>query len=411
MAPLSVEATRQMVTVKALVDLIQTHPFFSSLVMPMEMVETDADGFIPGTGEFIPAMAPDSKTLYYTPNGWLRGMTRQETLSVLIHEAGHIVLAHHLRLGSRDPKRFNLAADYELNNFMIKSGYVMPDGCLHNKEWDGLTAEAIYELLPPDPPSGGKSGSGHGKGKGSGTRPSVGQMGDVLRPVNKDNPGRPITKEQEEQLKRELAGNLIRARQIAKRQGKMPGAFSELIDNFTEPQVKWEDLLAAFAARVFQSGFTWRKPNTKFVSQGIYLPGPEMDGIGPLVLAIDTSGSISKEELQIFAGEVEAIVMKHKPIKTWVIYCDAKVQRVDEYKPGDTFQFAVTGRGGTRFEPVFEYVAKEGIEAEAVVYFTDLYGSHPAEPPPYPVLWLSTSGKTMKAPFGETIPVRPEVVV
>ena len=404
MAPLSVEATRQMVKVKALVDLIQTHPFFSSLVMPMEMVETDADGFIPGTGEFIPVMATDSKTIYFNPNGLLREMTRLETLSVLIHEAGHVVLAHHLRLGSREPKRFNRAADFELNNFMIKSGYTMPDGCLHNKDWGHLTAEAIYELLQPDPPSGGKSGSGHGKGGGTGRLP-VGQMGDVLRPVNRDDPSRPLTKEQEEQLKRELAGNLVRARQIAKRQGKMPGAFSELIDHFTEPTVKWEDLLAAFAARVFQSGFTWRKPNTKFVSQGIYLPGPEMDGIGPLVLAIDTSGSISKEELQIFAGEVQTIVEKHKPIKTWVIYCDAAIQRVDEYKPGDTFQFTVTGRGGTRFEPVFEYVAKEGIEAEAVVYFTDLAGSF-GNPPSYPVLWLSTVSKSIIAPFGETIPVR-----
>ena len=61
--------------------------------------------------------------------------------------------------------------------------------------------------------------------------------------------------------------------------------------------------------------------------------------------------------------------------------------------------------GGTAFEPVFDHVAQHGIDASALLYFTDLYGSFPKLPPHYPVLWLNYADPSNKAPFGQTLNV------
>lgn len=283
---------------------------------------------------------------------------------------------------------------------------MLPKGALIDPKWNDTPAEVIYKQLPA---SQKRSGQGQGQGQsggqqGGGGQPPLAQdMGKVLCPQNPTTPGAGPTQEQIESMKADLAGRLIQAERVAKRRGNMPGAFSELIHDYIQPKMDWKELLAAFAARVFQTGFTWRRTSTKLLSQGILMPAPEMDGIGALVIGIDTSGSISTNWLRQFAGEVQELVEKHKPLITYVIYCDAKVQRVDEYKPGDTFEFAVTGRGGTRFEPVFEYVEQEGLDVEAIIYFTDMYGSFPARHPAAPTLWISTSGTKFEVPFGEVI--------
>lgn len=411
--------TITMVTKKAMVHMLLGQPFFSSMVMPMELIETDQNGYLPGSSEYIPVMATDSKRLIFNPYHHLRNMTLEEIVGVMVHEAAHVALAHHLRMESRDPMRWNIAADYEINNYLTRSGFVLPAGVLIDHKWDNVPAEVIYKQLPNSPQNsskqqqqgGGQSGQGQpGQGQGQAGQQGGGNgqvpaqdFGKVLRPENPASPCTAPTQEQIEAMKADLAGRLIQAEQAAKRRGNMPGCFSELIHDFIQPKMDWKEILAAFAARVFQTGFTWRRTSTKLLSQGILMPAPEMDGIGALVIAIDTSGSIGKDELRMFAGEVQEIVEKHKPVATYVIYCDAKVQRVDEYKPGDTFEFAVTGRGGTRFEPVFEYVEQEGLDVEAIIYFTDMYGSFPTRHPAAPTLWISTSGTKFEVPFGDVI--------
>ena len=61
----------------------------------------------------------------------------------------------------------------------------------------------------------------------------------------------------------------------------------------------------------------------------------------------------------------------------------------------------VGGGGGTDFNPVFDWVAQEGMEPDALVYFTDLCGPFPKKAPDYPVIWCATTKQ--EAPFGKTI--------
>jgi hypothetical protein len=133
----------------------------------------------------------------------------------------------------------------------------------------------------------------------------------------------------------------------------------------------------------------------------LYLPSVERRGLGEIVIAVDTSGSISKMELEQFAGEISSISEEAQPETIHVVYCDAAVQSAEEFTASEPVRLEPKGGGGTDFRPVFQWVEENDIAPACLVYLTDLCcDSFPAEPE-YPVLWVTDSRRI--APFGETV--------
>ena len=63
----------------------------------------------------------------------------------------------------------------------------------------------------------------------------------------------------------------------------------------------------------------------------------------------------------------------------------------------------VTGRGGTMFEPPFDYVFEKALQPECLIYFTDLGASTDFNPPNYPVLWINTDTHSTHPKWGEVV--------
>ena len=85
-----------------------------------------------------------------------------------------------------------------------------------------------------------------------------------------------------------------------------------------------------------------------------------------------------------------------------MIYCDAAVNRVDEFGPDDELKLEMVGGGGTDFRPPFAYVEEHDVEPQCLVYLTDMYGAFPEQSPEYPTMW-ATFTENIEAPFGETV--------
>ena len=134
------------------------------------------------------------------------------------------------------------------------------------------------------------------------------------------------------------------------------------------------------------------------------MPSMYSETVGEIVYAIDTSGSISNDDLQVAASEANALHHEVRPTKTIVMYCDAQVHQVDEFGADDTVTFNMVGRGGTSFVPVFEEIEARMLRPKCLVFFTDGYGDYPAIEPDYPVLWVETTD--VVPPFGEVIHLR-----
>lgn len=377
---------------KARTGIILDQPFFGSLVMRMGIVLDPT----------VKAMRTNGRVIRFNPE-FVDQCDIDQLKGGLCHEIMHPALQHHLRRDSREEKKWNRATDYAINQVLNDAGIPMPKGSLFNPAYAGLSAEQIYPLLEDQP--GDSPGAGDAGGAGA---DDPGQWGavDDAEGDGQDGEGNgqaPSAAEQAQQSA-DWKVALAQAAQQAKAMGKLPASIARLVEQEMQPRVDWREVLRRFIQAAAKNDYTWRRPNRRHIARGLYLPSLHSETMGSIVVGVDTSGSIDAETLSQFAAEVRAILEDLQPEAVTVIYCDAAVNHVDRFEPGDLLHMEPHGGGGTAFEPVFRHVEGMDTPPVALVYLTDMFGSFPQKEPPYPTLWASIGGQD--APFGEVVRVR-----
>ena len=361
---------------KARADLISIQPFFGTLALRLRLVET----------EIVPVMGTDGSSLFYNPSA-IKDMPQQQVMGVVAHEVLHCAFQHMFRRRHRIHDKWNKAADYVINAILLQEGFSLPKSRLFNSKYSNMPAEEVYEKLPNDPP-------------GSGSNPDW-DFGSSLDPAapNPDT-GEGKTPSEVSSLAKDWEIATKQAAHIAKQQGKLPGDLASIIEDLLAPQIPWREQLWRFFSQRKPDRITWNRPNRRLAHTGIYLPTKRFVPTGDIVVAVDTSGSVSEDELRHFSSEFNEIHRTLQPRKTYVLDIDTKIHSIKEYTQYDAPTFEYKGRGGTCFEPVFEWVETEHIQLDALVYLTDGYATFPTNPPPYPVLWVITN-HDVKPPWGE----------
>lgn len=106
------------------------------------------------------------------------------------------------------------------------------------------------------------------------------------------------------------------------------------------------------------------------------------DNMDYMMAWIDSSGSMSDEQLKKCLREIYHVALAKKPLKLVVIQCDTKIQEIKEYTNlkdlmRDTINATVKGRGGTELKPCWDLLVKDKKynrrPAELVMVFTDGY--------------------------------------
>jgi len=203
----------------------------------------------------------------------------------------------------------------------------------------------------------------------------------------------------------------IATEQLAKMRGNCPGAASQLVEEMKKPKVSWREVLREFIRQKAKNDWSFARPNWRHLARGFVLPSLHNERMGRLVCAFDSSGS-TRRYVGDFQAEVQAALDECLPQCIDVIVCDAAVQHVQRFEPGDTVSIDAKGGGGTDFRPVFEHIDDDKDEDESplcVVYLTDLDGSFPSVEPEYPVLWCVPEGSRYGSrlpPFGEVAAVK-----
>lgn len=264
-------------------------------------------------------------------------------------------------------------------------------GALLDRKYHGMSMEQIYDLLLDD-----------------GDRNGPAPLGEFVKPSeappNAD--GTPATGA--DALAQEWKAAAVQAATVSRtrNRGQLPGAIAELLTEMVEPAIPWQDLLRQFVSRIVRDDYSFRRPNRRFAHQGVILPTLRSEGIGTIVAAVDTSGSIRCNEalLKTFLSELQGILDTTSPEAIHLLDCDARIHSATRLTSGDDLRGTVFhGGGGTCFRPVFEWVEENDIQPACLLYFTDLEGGFPREEPPYPTLWLNYGDPRAQAPFGQTI--------
>lgn len=366
-------------------------PFFSSLLY--DMMDLKEGKFPHIFGDRPGTAATDGKTIYIDTD-FFNSLKLPEAVFLLCHEIGHCMWMHMARAKMYsdigfdgepfDARKWNRAGDYVINDMLVKSGIgTMPKmGLLDAKYTNDMLVDDVYRQLDDDE-------GGDGGGEGDGTLDKH-----IHAPSN-------VT---EAEVKRAIQT----AVEAAKATGKLPSALERFAGRLLQPKVNWKEKLRTHLTRALgREATTWNRPHRRrLVTQGVYMPTRTGFGCGEVVVVIDTSGSIGEKEITVFLSELSDILTSCQPERVWLLACDADIHDIHCLAPDQNIVDhppKITGGRGTSFIPPFEWVDKEGVRPEALVYFTDMYGPAPDTAPAYPVIWCKTTQQ--KAPWGEEIEV------
>jgi predicted metal-dependent peptidase len=337
----------------------------------------------------IPTAWTDGLHVYFNTE-FADSLTREEFTAVLMHELLHIAFLHVPRRQGRRPRRWNKAADYAINWLIAqeservtrtfgKPKFVLPSDALLDKKFADMSAEQVYAKLEEEEQEDDDG--------------DFGLIGDILQgdaSVGNDS------------VIAEVKQRLAQAVQAAKLRGTLPAGVERMVSDILNPPRDWRRELADLI-ETFPADFTFNPPDRRFHDADFALPSLGGEQV-ELVVAFDTSGSISPEELKLYLSEVVGLMQQFDHIKLRVLTCDAAVHEDVELDEQDIDSFTqrvrFRGGGGTDFRPVFERLQDD--RPRMLVFFTDGYGTFPSQEPDYPVLWVLTpnSIEVGQVPFG-----------
>jgi predicted metal-dependent peptidase len=367
--------------VKLLMGKDAKYVFFSTVAMKLKMVEDTS----------IPTAATDGKRILYNPE-FMTGLSKEELVGVFVHEVLHVTNAHHARMGARNPRAWNVAADLAINPIVLECGFKIPQGGLFPGQGQfadmpaGLSAEEYYNLLP--------------KIWQEGSDLDPGGAGGVMQPGD----GSPAAQRSAEAEAKVMAAQAQQAAKMTNR-GTLPGSIDRSVNEMLEPKADWKSILREFVSRTAKNDYSWARPNRRYISQGVYLPGLHSEELGDVAILVDLSGSITPELLKEFSAELNGIFEAYDCELT-IIYHDIPVTKVETWKSADgPLALSAPGGGGTSHKPAFEYVEKSGLNPACMISFTDMASDFPDVAPDYPVLFAKYGSYSAAAPFGRLIQI------
>tara|TARA_Y100000356_G_scaffold42894_1_gene33439 strand:+ start:1702 stop:2853 length:1152 start_codon:yes stop_codon:yes gene_type:complete len=301
---------------------------------------------------------------------------------LLKHEILHISFGHLLmRSLYSDKQLFNIAADLEINQY-IRSN-CLPEG--------GLTLESFPELKLPVKAGTKVYYDMLMDAKKNSTSPSLDQLLDQMDGKSQychctwdefDN----LPESEKKLIKKQIEHQIKEvAQQTEKRRGNIPGELAELIRkllNVEPPKFNWKAYLKRFVGN--SSVIYTKKLRRKYNKRYSENPGLKIKTKNHVCVGVDTSGSVSTNELKEFMNEIHHM---HKTgHKITVVQCDTQITSVEDFNPKK--DWGIKGRGGTDFQPVIDHYNKS--HYTALIYLTDGEAYTP-ENCPKNTLWVHSS--------------------
>lgn len=298
------------------------------------------------------------------------GLSDDHKMGLLKHELLHIAFGHLVSFSSFSNKKLaNVAMDMEINQYIEASW--LPEGGINIDDYAELNLDKkagcryYYDQLLRLQDEKEKNGSTGSQG-----------MDDLLDNIaNGDIPDHSTWEEFEDMseaekklIEKQVQKILQDAKeQTIKKRGNIPGEIEGLIvlDEVTKAKFDWKGYLRRFtgtSTKIFTKKIR-RKENHRYEDN----PGLKIKMRQHMLLAIDTSGSVSNAELTEFMNEIHHI---HKAgVDITIIQCDTSIRSIETYKGKNDLK--VHGRGGTEFDPVLDYYNANLKKYTSLVYFTD----------------------------------------
>ena len=298
------------------------------------------------------------------------GLSDDHKTGLLKHELLHIAFGHLVSFGSFSNKKLaNVAMDMEINQYIEASW--LPEGGINIDDYTDIQLDRkagcryYYDQLLRLQDEKDKNGtSGDQEMDKLLDNIASGDVPDHSTWEEFDDMSEAEKKLIEKQVQKILKDA---KEQTIKKRGSVPGEIEGLLilDEVTKAKFDWKGYLRRFtgtSTKIFTKKIR-RKENHRYEDN----PGLKIKMKQHMLLAIDTSGSVSDTELTEFMNEIHHI---HKAgVDITIVQCDTSIRSIEAYKGKNDLK--VHGRGGTEFDPVLDYYNANLKKYTSLVYFTD----------------------------------------
>jgi predicted metal-dependent peptidase len=378
---------------KAKIWLLTKRPWFGQLSCYLNIIEN----------KFIKTAGIDLRgNLYYNPT-WCNGLNDKQLRGLLCHEVLHLALQHIPRCGERDKNLWNIAADLKVNieiindqNMELPPNALKPNKYGQGYTFDGGKIDNVYEATAENCYTIIRK---HMKIPPQSDQDLIIATDDPKEKKKLEKAGiKPISQGQAAGLGRDWQSRVYSASQMAK--GDLPAGVARELFKLEHSELPWGTIIKQ-RLRKIAIKHSWKKPSKRYLPW--YFPGRSKNEGVKIVAVIDTSGSMSKEQITKAISELYGLMRTFTFMELWVTDCDAAVYNAKKVKMHELSKLLLSGGGGTDFKPAFNWTKEElKDDIDCLLFFTDLYGDFPSKKPPYETFWI-TDTKDINVPFGRRL--------
>jgi predicted metal-dependent peptidase len=157
-----------------------------------------------------------------------------------------------------------------------------------------------------------------------------------------------------------------------------------------------------------QTDYSWTLPSRRHRGPAIL---PRLRGKETNVLCvIDTSGSMTQDDIDRALGEVASVARAMCVAHTWLVSCDTEVTFHGRVRKIEDLE--LVGGGGTSLEKALDVIDTHRIDPDVVVFLTDGFAPWSASPPPElarrSIIVVTPAGNPTGPDWAESIVVGPD---
>ena len=380
--------------------ILNDYGFYGLLLMHMKF-KLDLNCDTAYTDGYVIAFSPE----------FLDKLTNREVDFILMHEILHVALKHCFRGTKLNNFLFNVACDIVVNSNILKShdmdinsicvaGYESMHLAPNGKEGYEYTAEEVYNMFKAKSKKSNLVISSVGDGDG------LGNYRGNYRPI--DSHDHWVIEDAQRDID-EWNQRLLNAAETVSNRGKgnVPLGLEREIDLMKDSSINWRELLSEFLSFEIND-YSFNPPDKRY-SDDFFLPDyndiEEVLDINVLI-EVDTSGSISKDDLTCALSEVKGLIDESNGrLKGYLGFYDSEIYDVIPLEDIDISKVKPVGGGGTSVIDVFKNLdnltRNMDDKVDAIIIITDGEDEFPKEEvrKNIPVLWIINNNE-ITPPWG-----------
>lgn len=351
----------------------------------------------------IPTAATNGRDKKYG-EAFIQPLNRKQLRYLVLHENFHVALKHCILYKKETkamPRLANIAQDYVVNALIeeLDPNFTFverpsPTLLIDRKYFGWSFPQVLNDLIKQGRKEPDKDGNGDGYDFDEPIDVHEDPVFDDAEDEQQHSKNVDDANRQGEMLARKLAGKGKGGRDIF-------GTAKERTTNYVEAMQDW---LVSVCSGDENSRFC--PPNKRMLASGYIMPSHFNETVGELILAPDTSGSMSPYYRLIF-GEIARMLSQVRPEAVRILWWDNEVCGDQVFKPADYEQVATLlkpqGGGGTTPQAVVDYILHHKINAKAIVWLTDGYLGCDTPNTPMPSLWGVVENETFVPTHGKLV--------